>query len=195
METKTEIWRPVAGYGGRYEVSSMGRVRSLYNKRGKPLAEPLIMKTYVEKSSGYVRITMWMNGNRKHFDVHRMVLETFCGAAPEGCECDHINADRTDNRLENLRWLPHRVNMSLIAHNPHNCHFKPLTYRVYPYEFAHDGMPLPDTIYHECIGQREVSLYTGIPRMYLKTCLNMSLRMGKNYSCFPKHGFTVVREK
>lgn len=57
--------------------------------------------------------------NYKHHYVHRLVLETFVGPCPEGMECDHVNRDRSDNRLQNLRWVTSVDNHRNTASNDH----------------------------------------------------------------------------
>jgi hypothetical protein len=62
--------------------------------------------TYIDRKSGYVRL----DTSKNHYYVHRSVYETFVGEIPEGCEIDHINTIRTDNRLENLRCVTRKEN-------------------------------------------------------------------------------------
>ena len=50
-------------------------------------------------------------GDGKQYRAHRLVLETFIGPCPEGCEADHIDRCRDNNALNNLRWIPHRKNL------------------------------------------------------------------------------------
>lgn len=93
-----EIWKPVLGFEGKYEVSSRGRVRSLFGV-------PHLLKLY-KIPYGYMEARL--TGHHKR--VHRLVLEAFVGPCPKGYQCDHINAVRDDNRLENLRWVTGREN-------------------------------------------------------------------------------------
>ena len=107
-----EEWRPVLGYEGYYEVSSIGRVRSLPRVRfvkrrtgteftmrmaGKVLALCL-------NKDGYLSGNMCIDGRRKNFEVHRLVCEAFHGPAPEGHEAAHNDGVRTNCRASNLRW-------------------------------------------------------------------------------------------
>ncbi len=112
MEASTETWRPVLGYEGLYEVSDQGRVRSVdrtismirmgrecqTRRRGRTL-----MITVNDR--GRPHVEFWKNGKRRPgIKVHRLVLEAFVGPRSEGLECCHWDGDRTNNRLENLRW-------------------------------------------------------------------------------------------
>lgn len=112
----TEEWRPVAGYEGYYEVSSLGGVRSVgrwITRRGqyKPIWFP---PTVIRGSDvkGYHYVTFSRNSKVRPFAVHVMVCKAFYGKKPTPAhEVRHLNGDRWDNRVENLRWGTHRENM------------------------------------------------------------------------------------
>lgn len=108
-----EEWCAIPGQEGRYEVSNLGRVRSL-RRRGKshgvgydrPRPEPLVMRLDTTPD-GYRTVHLAGSPRRR---VHRLVLEAFVGPCPAGHEGSHLNGDRADNRLANLRWLIHVEN-------------------------------------------------------------------------------------
>lgn len=107
MEENIEIWKPVVGYEGLYEVSSYGRVRSLnYNHTNKSK----LLKQDLCKNNN-LRVTLY-NHTKKRFLVHRVVAEAFIPNPYNKPEIDHINTIRTDNRVENLRWVTHTENMN-----------------------------------------------------------------------------------
>ena len=94
-----EVWKPIPGYEGKYEVSSLGRVFSIRRKRCKGG----LLKLHIK--SGYEFIEVWDLSNKpKQMLVHRLVLLAFAGPCPPGMEGAHNNGIRTDNRAENLRW-------------------------------------------------------------------------------------------
>lgn len=107
-----ELWQPVYGYEGLYEVSSLGRVRSLdrkikhvRSKSGYCIRRGMLLNLQLD-SYGYVVVSMCREGQEKTRKVHRLVAEAFHGpAAGEAVTVDHINNDTLDNRPENLRWL------------------------------------------------------------------------------------------
>lgn len=106
-----------------YQISSDGRVRN--EVTGK------IRKSFTDRK-GYVSVTLFIEGKNKHLLVHRLVAENFI-PNPEGKkEVDHINGDKTDNRVENLRWVTRKENVNnpitmennIKAHNTPECRQK-----------------------------------------------------------------------
>lgn len=69
------------------------------------------MKQYTTKF-GYKRTALRRNKVRKHLYVHRLVCEAFIGPLPHGLQVDHINGNRTDNTLENLRYVTAKENIN-----------------------------------------------------------------------------------
>lgn len=102
-----EIWRPVSGYYNLYEVSNLGRVKSLnYNHTGNSrILTPQLVATYLQ-------VGLWKNRKAKIFKVHRLVWESFNGPIPKGMQVNHINEDKTDNRLENLNLMTPKENIN-----------------------------------------------------------------------------------
>ena len=102
-----EIWKPIKDYEGLYEVSNLGRVKSLnYKRTGK---EKILKNS---ERNGYLVVSLVKNGKLKQFYVHKLVAEAFI-LNPENKPCiDHINTIRNDNRIENLRWVTYKENMN-----------------------------------------------------------------------------------
>jgi hypothetical protein len=117
-----EEWRAVVGLEGKYEVSSLGQVRSLdcmvVRRLGKPFYRASrILKGNLTGGPGYRTVNI--GGGNKY--VHRLVLEAFAGPRPEGSEACHCNGIRTDNRRENLRWDSAQANqMDRVSHGTSN---------------------------------------------------------------------------
>ena len=121
-ELMKEVWLPVRGYEGLYEVSDLGRVRSLDRKVKQKsrwggetlfLYKGKVLKPTNEKDR-YLMVALRF---RQKVRVHVLVAEAFLDPCPgprgktRGCwEVDHINNNPHDNRAENLRWLPKKVN-------------------------------------------------------------------------------------
>ncbi|RFA24438.1 hypothetical protein CAI21_21690 [Alkalilimnicola ehrlichii] len=104
-----EEWRPAAGFPG-YEVSSLGRVRSLdrvdsvgRRRKGQILTNarrPL----RTSKGGSYYRVRLRRNGRTEDAPIHVLVLESFVGPRPPGMHACHNDGDADNNALDNLRW-------------------------------------------------------------------------------------------
>ena len=101
-----EVWKPVVGYEGLYEVSSLGRVMScnLYAHK-----EPKIMKLS-DNGTGYCVVGLSKNGKVKQFLVHRLVAEAFLEKIDGLDLINHKDENKKNNRIENLEWCDKSYN-------------------------------------------------------------------------------------
>lgn len=100
-----ERWLPVAGYEGLYEVSDLGRVRSLPHQTARGVRGGTILRPQVSAGSkGYPFVNLSKESAIRHVAVHRLVLEAFVSPCPEGSEACHGPGGKLDARLENLSW-------------------------------------------------------------------------------------------
>ena len=107
-----EIWKDIPEYEGMYQASNLGRVRSLdrLDSIGKRHSGK-ILSGYLD-GHGYPTFHLWSNGTFKHAKGHHLVMLCFVGPRDEKLVVDHINADRADNKLQNLRYITQRENSS-----------------------------------------------------------------------------------
>lgn len=103
-----ERWRDIAGFEGRYQVSELGRIRSLprlsAGKRQFRIAGQ-IMRPGKAGTRGYLKVSLSTGNTIKHKYVHHLVLETFIGPCPPSMEACHFPDPSPANcRLDNLRW-------------------------------------------------------------------------------------------
>ena len=105
-ELEQERWKPIFGYDGMYEVSDLGRVRSL--KFGK--TRVLRVQKHTD---GYLLVVLCKYGKRKSFYVHRLVAQAFI---PNdnifNTEINHINEDKEYNKVSNLEYCDRSYNLS-----------------------------------------------------------------------------------
>lgn len=98
-----EIWKPIVGYEGLYDVSNKGAIKSLPKKRnGKLQGEKLIdFKTLV---NGYKHVCLSNKGKYKWFIVHRLVCQAFIPNIESKRTVNHKDGDKLNNLIENLEW-------------------------------------------------------------------------------------------
>lgn len=102
-----EEWRPVVGYEGLYEISSLGRVRSLTRVVTCGHSSRMAFGKMLSKRrdpNGYMIASLSNNGERKTWPVHVLVLTAFVGPRRLGMNGCHGPGGILDNRVTNLRW-------------------------------------------------------------------------------------------
>ena len=103
-----ETWMPIIDFEGIYEGSNYGNVRSLNFRR---TGETKRLNPGKDKQ-GYLYVCLMKNGTKNWEKVHRIIWEAFNGPIPDGYEINHINEDKSDNRLENLSIVTHKENIN-----------------------------------------------------------------------------------
>lgn len=110
-----EVWKPVVGYEGLYEVSSEGRVKSLARQvkasRGNGMrGVPEKLLNHVVGTHGYVDVGLWKGNKVKQKRVHILVAEAFIENTFDKPYVNHVNEDKADNRVSNLEWVTAKEN-------------------------------------------------------------------------------------
>jgi HNH endonuclease/NUMOD4 motif len=106
-----ESWLPVVGWESLYEVSDLGRVRSLRRSTAMGWRGGNMLRT-TAKIQGYPVVSLSNGPTRRTAKVHRLVLEAFAGPCPEGMEALHRDGVREHVTLSNLRWGTHLENVA-----------------------------------------------------------------------------------
>lgn len=100
-----EIWKDIKGYEGKYQISNLGRVKSLnYNNTKKEK----IIKSEITK--GYVRYRLSKNKKLKRFLAHRLVAEAFIPNPNNYPIINHIDGNPLNNDIKNLEWCTYKYN-------------------------------------------------------------------------------------
>lgn len=106
-----EIWKDIEGYEGLYQVSNMGRVRSLDSKDRLGRFKKGKIKNAVNNGTGYLVVNLKKDAQQKMITVHRLVAEAFI-ENPESKRCiNYIDGNKRNNKVENLEWCTHAENM------------------------------------------------------------------------------------
>ena len=117
-----EIWKDIEGYEGIYQVSNLGRVRSLdrlvpatcnLSKTGKIvnyLRKGVIKKQHIAGKSGYQYVGLSIGDKPKYYSVHRLVAKAFIPNPDNLPEVNHKDENHLNNQADNLEWVTHIQN-------------------------------------------------------------------------------------
>ena len=115
-----EIWKDIKGYEGKYQVSNLGRIKSLRDAHGNYREKILSNRIRGRKGSEYYAVALYKNNKPRNVSVHRLVAEAFVPKKLGKNDIDHINTNRFDNRAENLRWATNRENQNNVLTKIHH---------------------------------------------------------------------------
>lgn len=102
---KGEEWKDIKNYEGHYQVSNLGRIKSI--KRN----QELIMSNIIGRNSDYQTIKLRLDGIEKQYSIHRLVAEAFCNNPYHYTEINHIDENVSNNCASNLEWVSHSQNV------------------------------------------------------------------------------------
>ena len=96
-----EVWKDILEYEGLYQISNLGRVKNNKN---------LIMKNRITPN-GYYKIALSKDGICKHYNIHRLLAIAFIPNPDNKPYVDHIDINKKNNDLSNLRWVTNSENV------------------------------------------------------------------------------------
>lgn len=164
-----ELWKSISGYEGLYEVSNLGRVKSIPRKNAK--GGILHPSTSIW---GYYLCGLWKNGKCKTFSVHRLVAEAFIPKIEGKDVINHIDCDKKNNCADNLEWTTQKEN---VRHSVKLGHYE------------NSGAENKPVIQSEKQGAfenkfrsiSEAARITGIPHQNISKCCNKKLKSAGGY--------------
>lgn len=118
-----EIWRNIKGYEGLYQVSNFGKVLSMKSKK-----ELKVIRLH----DGYLYINLYKNRKCKKNAIHRLVAQAFILNHNNKPQVDHINGDKFNNNVTNLRWVTQSENMMGYGYEQRKATLKKVMCRTHP---------------------------------------------------------------
>lgn len=176
-----EIWKDIPDYIGVYQVSNLGRIRSLdrYIERGKSgfFKEGQIQKLQ-NNGNGYLYKQLKYKGKHRNFYIHRLVLMVFVGERPDGMVICHKDGDITNNKLSNLRYdTPLENNIDQFRHG------------VEKGKLSNDDVLKVRQMYKDGYKTKEISEFFNVGKWVIQRIKN-----GKSYSWLNDDG-TIKKSK
>lgn len=117
-----EIWKDIPNYEGHYQISNFGRVKSLdryiISKNGRRIFKKGSIQKLQNNGNGYIYKQFKKDGKYKNYYIHNLVMLVFVGERPNNYFVCHIDGDKNNNRLDNLKYdTPHQNNIDQFRHN------------------------------------------------------------------------------
>ena len=114
-----ELWKPIKDYEGLYEISNLGRIRSLdryiksRSSRGEmQFKKGTVLKQKFNRVTGYYVVTLWKNGEQKGYTVHRLIASHFLPKDDKREVVNHKDGNKLNNCVSNLEWVSYSENLS-----------------------------------------------------------------------------------
>lgn len=111
-----EIWKDIKDFEGMYQVSNLGRVRSVDRFDSMGRLRKGAIKAISDNGRGYKVVRMYKDNKQKICYIHRLVATAFIENPDNKPEVHHVDSDRSNNKLENLQWVTTKENNNFPEH-------------------------------------------------------------------------------
>lgn len=111
-----EIWKDIKDFEGMYQVSNLGRVRSVDRLDSNGRLHKGAIRAIRDNRDGYKIVELCKDNKVKSYRVHRLVATAFIDNPDDKPEVHHVDSDRGNNKLDNLRWVTHKENNNFPEH-------------------------------------------------------------------------------
>ena len=112
-----EIWKDIEGYENIYQISNLGRVKSLPRKTGNQFGKNERILKYFINTKGYFQVDLYKNNKCKRFLIHRLVAEAFLENPNNLPYINHKDENKQNNYIENLEWCTAKYNSNYGTRN------------------------------------------------------------------------------
>lgn len=165
-----EVWKDIKGYEGLYQVSNLGRVKSLHKGN-----EGKIMNQTISKE-GYLRVHLCKDGKKKTIDVHRLVAIAFI-PNPDNLPCvNHKDEVKSNNVVTNIEWCSYSYNNKYGTGNNNRTETKKNTWNIKKYENLIEQYTNKGSFIATYKDIETASKYTNIPIKNIERCINGKIK-------------------
>lgn len=110
---KNEIWKDIYGYENLYQISNLGRVKSLFGWNGHKYVKREKILKLNKTADGYSKVSLFDNTKRKQLYIHRLILSVFYPVINMNeLQVNHIDENKNNNNIENLEWVTSEQNVN-----------------------------------------------------------------------------------
>jgi hypothetical protein len=160
-----EHWKDIEGYEGRYQVSDLGRVKSLYKGKERVMSAG-------KHKMGYLLVTLFNGCKRKTYTIHRLVADAFIPNPNNLPQINHKDECKTNNAVSNLEWCDAKYNNNYGTHKER--HTKALSKPVYQYT-------MEGSLVRSYPSTREAERHTGYSNQLISSCCRGKYKQAYGY--------------